>query len=124
MIWGSSTVDPRWMATAAKRPWYDAEPIQHVNTIDSKENIEICLNSCPFLDDCHSSSELCPHYNGRKRKSERRSTGEIDKKLLDLFLSGWINRDSICEELGISKDVYYSARKRLIKQGAISRRRT
>lgn len=55
----------------------------------------------------------------RKTKTEKGKINERDEKVLRLLRSGWINIDAICEEVGISRYVYFNTKKRLRDRGLV-----
>lgn len=111
-------IAPKWFSGNITKPGYgDPKPPKPVCTYDPPEVMEGCLN-CPVEGGCDTKSKKCllRRKEGGKRAAE---IAERDEKVLKLLRSGWINIDAICEELGISRGMYFSAKKRLKGKGLI-----
>lgn len=114
---GTIGTAPKWFSGNITKPGYgDPKPPQPVQTYDQPEVMERCLN-CP-ASECNMQSKECPL---RRKRGGKRDTeiAERDERVLKLIKSGWINIDAICEELGISRNVYFSTKKRLKGKGLI-----
>lgn len=123
LIWGSSTVDPRWMATTPTRPWDETEPIHKVHTCDSQENINVCLN-CE-LKKCVPGSLKCPFTkNGTTRMNRtKKERDELDKRVKEMLYAGW-RSEKLRKELNISESTYKDVRRRLKAKGELVDGRT
>lgn len=109
---------PKWFSGHITKPGYgDPKPPKPVRTCDPPEVIDMCLN-CPVEGGCDMKSKECllRKKGGGKRAAE---IAERDENVLKLIKSGWINIDAICEELGISRNIYFSTKKRLKRKGII-----
>lgn len=109
--------DPRWFGGNITKPGYgEPKPPKPVQAYDPLEVIKKCLNCT--AGECNMKSKECPlrRKQGGKRASK---IAERDEKVLKLLKSGWVNIDAICEELGISRDIYFSTKKRLKGKGLI-----
>lgn len=105
-----------WLTRPATKPGHgDPEPLKPVRTHDTPENVAICLD-CPVPGRCRMELSACPLRG--KARSEK--IAERDSKVRDLLNAGWVNRDAICEELGISKNVFYSTLRRLRERGEVN----
>lgn len=108
---------PRWFGGNITKPGYgDPKPPKPVQTYDPPEVMEKCLH-CP-AGECNMKSKECPlrRKRGGKKAAE---IAERDERVLKMLKSGWVNIDAICEDLGISRDVYFSTKKRLKGKGLI-----
>lgn len=108
----------KWIGGHITKPGYgDPKPPKPVRNYDPPEVMEMCLN-CPVEGGCDMTSKACPlrRNRGDKRAAE---IAERDEKVFKLIKSGWINIDAICEELGISRNIYFSTKKRLKGKGII-----
>lgn len=67
-------IEPRWFGRPATRPGYgEPEPLKPVSTMDSPENVAICLR-CPVAGGCDTTTKACPLYGqsaAAKRKRRR-----------------------------------------------------
>lgn len=108
---------PKWFSGHITKPGYgDPKPPQPVRTYDPPEVMERCLNCT--ASECNMQSKECQLR--RKRCGKKAAEiAERDEKVLKLLKSGWINIDAICEELGISRDIYFRTKKRLNGKGLI-----
>lgn len=108
---------PKWFSGNIIKPGYgDLKPPKPVQTYDPPEVMERCLH-CP-AGECNMQSKECPL---RRKRGGKKATeiAERDEKVLKLLKSGWVNIDAICEELEISRDMYFAAKKRLRGRGLI-----
>lgn len=107
----------KWLSGNIIKPGYgDPRPPKPVRTYDPPEVMDKCLN-CP-ASECNMQSKECPLRRKRGRGKEA-EIAERDERVLNLIKSGWIDIDAICEEVSISRDMYFSAKKRLKGKGLI-----
>lgn len=110
-------ITPKWLNGNIIKPGYgDPRPPEPVQTYDPPEIMGKCLH-CP-AGECNMKSKEC-QLSRRKSGKKAAEIAERDEKVLKLLKSGWVNIDAICEELGISRDVYFSTKKRLKGKGLI-----
>lgn len=110
------TAEPYGIRHIIKPGYGEPEPVEPVSTRDPQYAINRCL-SC-IAERC--SGECKPNQNGpRTRPTQSEHVRLRDEKILGLIRAGWRNNDAICEELGISKDVLFSAKRRLREKGEL-----
>lgn len=108
---------PKWLSGNIIKPGYgDPKPLKPVRTYDPPDVMERCLN-CP-ASECNMQSEECP-LRRKRGGGKAAEIAERDERVLNLLKSGWINIDAICEKLGISRYMYFAAKKRLKGKGLI-----
>lgn len=109
--------DPKWFSGNIIKPGCgDPNPPQPVRTYDPPEVMERCLNCTASECNMQSKERQLRRRRGGKKAAE---IAERDEKVLKLLKSGWINIDAVCEEVGISRDMYFAAKKRLKGEGLI-----
>ncbi len=85
--------------------------MESVSTRDPQSAVDRCLNCT--ANEC--SGGCTPEQNLPKGRK-----GYVTEcKVRDLINSGWRNNEAICEELGISKDTLFTAKRRLRERGEI-----
>lgn len=107
--------EPRWFGRPVTKPGRlpdSLEPSIPPNTRDPQSAVNRCL-SCT-KEECFGT---CKPEFARPRETKGKIT---ERKIRDLILSGWVNDDSICEELNISKSTLYAAKRRLIERKEIN----
>lgn len=99
------------------KPGYgDQKPPKPIQTYDPPDAMDKCLNCT--ASECNMKSEECK-LNKKTGSKKAAEIAERDEKVLKLLKSGWINIDAICEEVGISRNTYFSTKKKLKRKGLI-----
>lgn len=118
-------IEARWFTEPAIKPGWlpepkDSEPIQ---TMDTPEHIAMCHNcktaECAFVTRQWGS---CPILQENRRDrpltQKQREFAERDAKVCVMVKDGWRDQ-AICQELGITKGMLDTAKRRLRERGEL-----